>query len=808
MIRLIIAATAFVLSFSIHQSWAQPLTCTFDGGDVQIKRAQSPSWASLQSGEQAGLGDSITFKTSEGALITLSENAAIVVKDTATLKVGGTAESFLINLDHGEIFLSRNESETPTPVWIMAKSCSFSPVGTKAAVKITPEGNPSVAVVEGLMKVTDPAGRSLDVSKGSFATFDNADRSFRQGKLPNQAIERINSWSEKNLDKQDNQVAMNRPEAEENDSEPKNTESEAAVEEEVVGSSSDKVMQMQEPESDKKAEEQPKRVEKPQPEKQNVSHSPAPQAASNEQPSVKEPAEQTKSKQSETTSVPASDNVGSTPARSPEGPTYAVNAGVVTVDDEQWTRVAFMVDVPIWRFGLGLDIELFMDSEGGFSNKGWEFSKDQWSETLLRKIRYIRFNHEGDPFFAKFGGLSSVTMGHGFIVDRFSNMLYYPDERQLGLRLDLNDISPIGITLQTMIADVRDFSRDGGILAARLGIRPFKPSEAPILKNMLFAGTIATDINQYAPARDWDYTLHGSEIDRDQDGIPDGNWQEKNYTKLTQGDTLTDEQRANAIAAGNYDTEIEHEDSWAKEKYDQFSIIGGDVSIPIVNTKIFGLDIYGQGAMNLDDDDGNKTRGWGIGAPGVAANIGPLWSRVEYRQVDGSFEPGYFGPYYQEERIRRDNITVKEHLLDELDQDLKGVFGTLGMDIAGVFVLSGTYQRLIGEEDSRGDKALDQRFELTGTVGDMLMQKIPRLNKAEAFLYKKHIQRTVMGFDGIEPQYDNFFQRTPNMYWGYRLGGEIASGASLVWETRYGWAFENGELVENKNVTISAGMAF
>ena len=53
-------------------------------------------------------------------------------------------------------------------------------------------------------------------------------------------------------------------------------------------------------------------------------------------------------------------------------------------------------------------------------------------------------------------GLSNVTLGYGFIVDRFTNMLHYPDQKLLGMQFYLNDLSPAGITLQLMGADLRN----------------------------------------------------------------------------------------------------------------------------------------------------------------------------------------------------------------------------------------------------------------------------------------------------------------------------------------------------------------
>ena len=54
--------------------------------------------------------------------------------------------------------------------------------------------------------------------------------------------------------------------------------------------------------------------------------------------------------------------------------------------------------------------------------------------------------------------MSNVTLGYGFLFDRFTNMLHYPDQKLLGLQFYLNDIGPIGVTLQTVLADFKDFA--------------------------------------------------------------------------------------------------------------------------------------------------------------------------------------------------------------------------------------------------------------------------------------------------------------------------------------------------------------
>ena len=168
------------------------------------------------------------------------------------------------------------------------------------------------------------------------------------------------------------------------------------------------------------------------------------------------------------------------------------------MDGNQWVRLAITPDIPIWKFGLGLDIECFLDEKGEFSDKGWAFDKDNWKESLLRKIKYIRFGYENDPFFAKVGGLNNVTLGYGFIVDRFTNLLHYPDEKLFGAQVYLNNVSPIGITLQTMTPDIMEFNDKGGIFAGRLAVTPLKPISLPLLSSLSVGATYAMDVNEFA----------------------------------------------------------------------------------------------------------------------------------------------------------------------------------------------------------------------------------------------------------------------------------------------------------------------
>src|SRR5690606_35847895 len=111
----------------------------------------------------------------------------------------------------------------------------------------------------------------------------------------------------------------------------------------------------------------------------------------------------------------------------------------------------------------------------------------------------------------------------------------------------------------------------------------------------------------------------------------------------------------------------------------------------------------------------------------------------------------YFGTYYLDERIlRTPEVSTKAERIPS--DTLNGIYGRLGFNIANAFIIDGAYQYLIGKRDT------DQRFEATASLGDIILQKIPKINKAEAYYYKTDIGN----FN------DAFFEKTEFMYWGYR----------------------------------------
>jgi hypothetical protein len=812
-LNLLLSCAALIGAVAINGS---TFRATVENGSMTVIRKPSMEQLTITDTGTVSNTDSLIVSSGSSAHIQLEDSTLLLCKGPINCGFNSDNVSLKISLDgEGQIFLDRKKPYSMGWIEIVSKGFLFRPIGTSAAVKTTSNGSPSTAVLEGKMNMQSPTGEVIIIEKGNFGAV-GSDGKLTSGSLPPKAIESLTQWI--NGVKNPGSTALQSNNVQQEVAQPQQvaqtetvpTTTEQQVSQTTAPVSTPPTVQIINATPEKTAEAakttppESGKIEK----KKNKQNSTAPAGSVN---STAVPANSDKSNtnssatnatnpEKETEKKPE-DNKQSSAAGTPSVPKWEIGAGLVTVDNQQWTRIALGVDVPLWKFGIFFDLELFIDADGKLSNKGWNFS-DDWFDALTRKIRYIRFGQETDPLFVKVGGLSSVTLGYGFLVDRFTNMLHYPDQKLLGLQFNLNDLTPIGLSLQTVVADFKDFRNDGGVLGTRLGFKPLKMTEIPIVSGINIAGSYAVDLNQYAPARKWDFTLSTNKWDRDLDNITDSTFYFDKWGQKAYYDSL----RASEVANNDFDTIIEHKDKWASREEDQYGLIGGDVSIPLISSKILNLDLYGQAGMR---DDGKH--GWGIGAPGVALKLAMLWANVEYRRVQGRFKPGYFDTWYLDERIIRNytdlngtRISIKEDRIP--DDDLNGVFGRLGFNIANVLTIDGSYQYMVGQNRDN----TDQRFEITGAIGDLIMQKIPKINRLEAYYTKSEIGNYITEIDTTgNKTYDKFFDKTPFMYYGYRLGFEITQGASLICDWRFGYKTKsNGKLASNNFLSVQTAITF
>jgi len=145
--------------------------------------------------------------------------------------------------------------------------------------------------------------------------------------------------------------------------------------------------------------------------------------------------------------------------------------GSITIGDQVYERWVFTPEVRFGKLSAGLYLPaIFAPDDGLFGD--WQ-NHDEWDfedfgdgiHDFIIKFYYVQWAQMGDPLYIKVGSIDDFFLGHGFIVDNYSNMLYFPEEITVGLQLNV-DGDKGGI--ETMVADFSQLQLFGG----RLYFRP------------------------------------------------------------------------------------------------------------------------------------------------------------------------------------------------------------------------------------------------------------------------------------------------------------------------------------------------
>ncbi len=166
--------------------------------------------------------------------------------------------------------------------------------------------------------------------------------------------------------------------------------------------------------------------------------------------------------------------------------------GLTVIDGAPYYRTQLQPDIDLGKVGFGLDIVLLYTPNPGIDEEGNEKPKiraedgEEWDNlsTFLRTIRYVRYGHLRDAFYARFGELDYVTIGHGFIMSGYSNY----DRR--GLRLNVSTKSK-KFGVETMVNNLGRPVVFGG----RAYFRPLqRGGNSSFLRRLEIGGTYLTDI--------------------------------------------------------------------------------------------------------------------------------------------------------------------------------------------------------------------------------------------------------------------------------------------------------------------------
>ncbi len=291
--------------------------------------------------------------------------------------------------------------------------------------------------------------------------------------------------------------------------------------------------------------------------------------------------------------------------------------GTITINNQVYSRWVFTPQFTIGKLGLGLYLPaVFSPDVGIFGFKDWE-NHDEWDfrnwldglHDFIIKFYYVSWGQRGDPLYFKVGSIDDFYLGHGFIVDNYSNMLYFPEERTVGLQLNV-DGTYAGF--ESMVADFSRLQLFGGRFYFR-----------PMGKGIPLAFGLSAVHDRPKP----DETL----------------WQSQQWDDGTQ--IITSEKQLPHIL-----------------------FLGADLDLPILRLKIFSMTMYADAGttgyvyqevpQKLEQLDSPVKPGTidfvkGLGtAAGLMGKIAMIFNyRIEYRYILDYYEPGLINSMWENRRL-------------------------------------------------------------------------------------------------------------------------------------------------------------
>jgi hypothetical protein len=174
--------------------------------------------------------------------------------------------------------------------------------------------------------------------------------------------------------------------------------------------------------------------------------------------------------------------------------------GLSSYEDIDGNQVAFQrfslfPEFSYGKWGVGLDFTFEFDGDWKLRDLDKDGKADSWTTftDYLHKFYYVRYGFKGDPIYGRIGAFSGYTLGHGLIMQEYSNTLFYPQVVQLGLNLDIDGTAfnfPY-VGLETVVDDVLDWD----IIGLRAYARPLVRSSKPLVSKLKLGATVVTDLD-------------------------------------------------------------------------------------------------------------------------------------------------------------------------------------------------------------------------------------------------------------------------------------------------------------------------
>ena len=92
--------------------------------------------------------------------------------------------------------------------------------------------------------------------------------------------------------------------------------------------------------------------------------------------------------------------------------------GAATIDDQIYSVIGLRPEFSIGKLGICLDLSFYMDKDGNIRKDNWDSPRD-----IFEKLYYVRWGHQGDPFYIKVGAIDNYRLGFGLLMNHYYNTI-------------------------------------------------------------------------------------------------------------------------------------------------------------------------------------------------------------------------------------------------------------------------------------------------------------------------------------------------------------------------------------------------
>ncbi|MBT3232695.1 MAG: hypothetical protein HN356_07755 [Calditrichaeota bacterium] len=449
------------------------------------------------------------------------------------------------------------------------------------------------------------------------------------------------------------------------------------------------------------------------------------------------------------------------------GDDFSMNGamGATIINGKSYQYFSLRPDIPIWKFGLGLDLSFYFDEEGNLREEDWDETAD-----FIDKIYYIRYGKPGQPLYVRAGSLEEITLGYGLVMRRYSNAIEWPQVKRIGLQTEMN----FGrIKTVALLNNFREMDSPG-LVGGRISYR------TNIGLPMIFGATVMHDGNQFLGAND-----------DDEDGYPDyqdmfpGDHDDEEIEEIKNIPGYNEIYTRSLIERGLL-PDIYNQPLTINEQAESITEFCVDVGIPLVNTPLMNVSVYAQAAQIAD-------RGRGYTVPGIiwwikAAEMVSFQVSGEYRIFEEEFMGDFFNYSYEIERVRwnpaGNAYITKEQSLEGIPS-AQGFYADLEINLfKNMFVVYGAYTQMAYDDEDLPSKAFYSSASLN-------TEFIPKIDLVEGYFQ--------------QPTAEKLFSKDQDgTVIGYRVGATMGGGVMLVYDNKT--IYYNGE--PNKIMTIETVIKF